>query len=331
MAWPVSSIYQTIVVGSTQITKGFGDAMQNAIYRLYGGLRSVKSLTVDGTGDQDASGNTVGAATLNGASGDTSPCIDTTATPSALKLLWRIKITSGYHLRKYVSADEGGVLFAVGAYYNGTNFTGDAVSGGLLTSPAYFLAFVEGELLIKYQPIGGASPFTLGSLATLIRTTTGGNLTATGSLIANRGILSQGAYDITSAQDVVAARALEAQAARSSATPGTGQEVSAGRQYKDGIVLAWALCVVDGTPDLTLTRGYNIASVNRNSLGNYTVQLNFGAAHVIAPIVTPFSSGAECLTVDPDATDADTIKIKSFDMTGAASESAGFSLVVFGG
>lgn len=51
MAWPVNARYQTFIATTTTITAAFMNAVQDAVYRLVGGSRSVAKVLVDGVGD----------------------------------------------------------------------------------------------------------------------------------------------------------------------------------------------------------------------------------------------------------------------------------------
>ena len=60
MAWPVDAVFEVITAGVTTAKKTLADALQNAIIGIYGGGKTVKALTVDGTGNQDGSGTPAG-------------------------------------------------------------------------------------------------------------------------------------------------------------------------------------------------------------------------------------------------------------------------------
>lgn len=78
MAWPISARFESVTALVTTIKAALLNAIQDAIFALYGGTKSVKSLLADGTGDVataqtsgQVKGNTVAVAT--GISGTTVP------------------------------------------------------------------------------------------------------------------------------------------------------------------------------------------------------------------------------------------------------------------
>lgn len=52
MAWPIDARFQTFVANVTTITAGFMNEIQDKVYGLIGGSRTVRKLSIDGTGDQ---------------------------------------------------------------------------------------------------------------------------------------------------------------------------------------------------------------------------------------------------------------------------------------
>lgn len=131
MAWPFTPI-TTYVAGTTPTIKAYDlNQLQAYINNLINGDRSVKKWIVDGTGNVDTSAYTAGAATLNGASGDTSPCIDTTINPTTRKLLW--KMAGGTTpVRLYLS--DNGLEIVTNAVFATPNWTQD---NGALDSSIY--------------------------------------------------------------------------------------------------------------------------------------------------------------------------------------------------
>jgi len=52
MAWPINARFLSLTANVTRITAALLNAIQDAIYGIIGGSKSVKSLYADGTGDQ---------------------------------------------------------------------------------------------------------------------------------------------------------------------------------------------------------------------------------------------------------------------------------------
>lgn len=55
MGWPTNAVFEVITAGVTTAKKSLADALQNAIIGIYGGTKSVYSVSADGTGNQDSS------------------------------------------------------------------------------------------------------------------------------------------------------------------------------------------------------------------------------------------------------------------------------------
>jgi len=123
-------------------------------------------------------------------------------------------------------------------------------------------------------------------------TTSGGSVTSTaGDVVAAGGVVraagsNSGTGNVKAEGSHAGDGYLQASGTRSSATAGSGQSLTVGQVFKDSALVAWARVTLNGTPACVLDRGVNIASVTRNSVGNYTVTLVNGTANYLAPLVT---------------------------------------------
>jgi len=71
MAWPINARFRSFVDGTTNITADFLHAVQDALYPIIGGSKTLKSVQADGTGNQAATaaaGDVTASGALNGAS-----------------------------------------------------------------------------------------------------------------------------------------------------------------------------------------------------------------------------------------------------------------------
>ncbi len=184
---------------------------------------------------------------------------------------------------------------------------------------APIVALYNGTKTVKKLQVDGT-----GNAATSVSSggiSASGSIGADGAIVAGTGIVST-LGDITAVDATTTVSAAET---RSSATPGSGQSVALGTLYRDTVPIAWAQCSSGGG----LTRGANIASVTKNSTGNYTVALQVGvtgSGHLCA-VVTLIGAAGQFLAVDGTSS----IGVQTYAVDGVTATDKAFNVVIFGG
>jgi hypothetical protein len=192
MAWPIDARYRSFTANVTTITAASLNAIQDAIYGVVGGSKSVLQLLVDGTGDQSVSLSgliaqfTGGTVQFDGGSLDSSAAILAAKVPSNFKL-WAKFAPTGFTqaVRIYYSPTATVLYVTVNAGWNGSNWVTDSGSACARYVFDYSGMTVQGHATGTFADgswtTGYARPGRLDGSGTAVVTGDFGSLTGWGS------------------------------------------------------------------------------------------------------------------------------------------------------
>ena len=321
MAWPITARLTDYIANVTTITAVTLNAIQDAVWRLIGGYRSIVKMTVDGTGDVDVSANPAGQLRIGGAASDTTARLKFTDVPVDFITISESPATGGAFVRTFAGTNGAANVVArtVNAKWTGTQWDRDVAGDATLE-------FISGAATwqVMYYAAAGGAPWNTAAWVVLVNVASPGLLTAATGVTATAGNITAAA----ATGDVIAGRALEAQTTISAtATPTTA--ITPGRVYEDSTVVAWCRIDVAGGAR-TFVRGFNIASSTYNGAGDVTVEIGQGVANTAVCAVTVLDDAGGIGSVRATGTDTNTIRVLTFSAIGVAAD-RNFYLVMFGG
>lgn len=263
MAWPINARYQTFVANVTTITAAFLNDIQDRIYHLIGGTRSILKAGIDGVGNQDSSAVPTGTLQIEGKSAEATPSLKFSDTVTAYNV--RIEGTGASVKSRMVQTTTGWELWT-NCYYvagGGDNWARDTAG-----TAATRVVMLSGTMSVYYYD---TPPATWATAAWATRQSLGTTITG----------------DVTAAQDVNAlAGKVSAGETIASATVGAGQTVGLGDIYKDTTIRAWGVVTYTGATTIQLVKGAGVQSITRNAAGTITVLLTTATPTSLAPAVT---------------------------------------------
>lgn len=200
MAWPTSARLVDYIANVTTITAATMNAIQDAVWRLIGGYRSVVKLAVDGTGNVDVSANPSGQLRIGGAASDTTARLKFTDVPVDFITLIESPATGGVFVRMFSGTNgvANTIAKTVNASWTGTQWTSDITGDATLE----FISDAGTWQVMMFAATAGV-PWNTAAWVQTVNLSRTGLLTAAAGVTATTGAITATAGNVVAAGTVV--------------------------------------------------------------------------------------------------------------------------------